>query len=55
LLDGDDAGAIKKLQQLRKHLDGCGASPDGNDWIVDCADQLTIRARIDLLIAALAA
>jgi len=50
LEDGDVAGAIKKLLILRKHLDGCGATADGNDWIEVCSDQLAIRALVDMLI-----
>ena len=43
--------ALKMLDNLRKHLDGCGASPDNDDWIVDCTAQIEVRALIDLLIA----
>ena len=50
LEDGDSAGAIKKLLTLRKHLDGCGATADGNDWIEVCSDQLAVRALVDMLI-----
>jgi len=39
------------LDNLRKHVDGCGASADNNDWIIDCPAQLEVRALIDLLIA----
>jgi hypothetical protein len=51
---GDTAGAIRDLQNLRRHVDGCAdaaGSPDRNDWITDCAAQLEIRALIDGLIA----
>jgi hypothetical protein len=43
--------AVNELKLLRTHMDGCGASADGNDWIVDCASQIKIRTFIDLLIA----
>jgi hypothetical protein len=43
--------AVKELEILRTRLDGCGASADGNDWIVDCTEQVNIRTYIDLLIS----
>jgi hypothetical protein len=43
--------ALRRLRQLREHLDGCGTTADRDDWIVDCAAQLEIRALLDLLIA----
>lgn len=52
---GDEEGALRKLQELRRHVDGCGLQADGNDWIRDCAAQLQLRERIDLLIANLQA
>jgi TolB protein len=48
---GDIAGAIKKLQSLRRNVDGCGTKADKTDWIVDCAAQVAIRDMIDALIA----
>jgi Tol biopolymer transport system component len=51
LLSGDTAGALSKLQDLRKHLDGCGLVADLNDWITDCEHQLRVRALLDTLIA----
>ena len=47
--------AIHHLENLRRHLDGCGASADGDDWIIDCAAQVQIRDLLDLLIANLSA
>jgi hypothetical protein len=47
--------AIHHLENLRMHLDGCGATADGNDWIVDCDAQILIRDLLDLLIANLSA
>ena len=47
--------ALEKLMSLRKHLDGCGSAPDRNDWVRNCADQIKIRALVDLLIANLTA
>jgi hypothetical protein len=52
---GDVDTALQMLQILRSHLDGCGAAPDGNDWIQNCAAQQTARALLDLLIANLVA
>jgi len=33
------------------HLDGCGASPDANDWVLDCVAQIQFREYLDLLVA----
>ena len=57
---GDIAGAIGKLQNLRRKVDGCGALlgleiADNDDWITDCAAQHEIRDLIDGLIARLRA
>ena len=35
--------AIGQLENLRRHVDGCGPSPDGDDWIIDCTVQLAVR------------
>jgi hypothetical protein len=43
--------ALKMLHNLRKHVDGCGAVADNNDWIIDCAAQTEVRELIDLLMA----
>lgn len=48
---GKIAQAIKELHILRTRIDGCGATPDNDDWIVNCTDQVLIRGFIDLLIA----
>jgi len=50
IADGDVDEALRQLHNLRRHIDGCGAGPDADDWVVDCADQLDVRALIDLLI-----
>jgi hypothetical protein len=34
-------------------VDGCGATADMNDWILDCTAQITVRTDIDALIAGL--
>jgi hypothetical protein len=47
---GNHAQAIHMLENLRMRIDGCGAEPDRNDWITDCAPQLQIRDLVDLLI-----
>jgi hypothetical protein len=41
--------AKTKIDLLRAHVDGCGATADGSDWIVDCPTQVTIRGLLDLL------
>jgi hypothetical protein len=48
---GQTDQAIHHLENLRTHLDGCGATADNNDWIVDCDAQIQIRDLLDLLIA----
>ena len=50
IASGDIEQAIRALRNLRARVDGCGASPDRNDWITDCVAQLEIRRLIDLLI-----
>ena len=50
ILNGDIEQAIRALQNLRRHVDGCGASADMNDWIIHCPSQLEIRDLIDTLI-----
>ncbi len=47
---GDFAGAIQKLSNLRKRVDGCGVKADKNDWITNCTDQLSVRILIDTMI-----
>jgi hypothetical protein len=52
LVAADDiAQAIRSLEKLREHVDGCGAIPGPNDWIVDCQAQTQIRGFINLLVA----
>jgi hypothetical protein len=41
--------AINKIDLLLAHVDGCGATADGTDWIIDCPTQITIRGLLDLL------
>lgn len=50
---GDVEQAIMELQNLRRRLDGCGANPDANDWLLDCGSQLAVRVALDALIAGL--
>jgi hypothetical protein len=50
---GDVAGAITKLEGLRKRMDGCGLVADVNDWISHCARQASIRGLVDELLAVL--
>jgi len=47
---GQNAKAIQMLQSLRTKVDGCGATPDQTDWIMECATQIQIRDFLDLLI-----
>jgi hypothetical protein len=46
---GKIALAKNKIDALRVHVDGCGATADGTDWIIDCPTQTTIRGLLDLL------
>ena len=51
LIAGGDFGpAASELKSLRTRVDGCGSSPDGDDWIVDCTEQIKLQTFIDLLI-----
>ena len=43
--------ALLHIEQVRRSMDGCGAEPDSNDWIVDCDVQTQIRSLFDLLAA----
>lgn len=52
---GQIATALQQLSNLRMRLDGCGASPDANDWVRDCAAQLQFREYLDLLVTNLMA
>jgi hypothetical protein len=53
ILEEDNAEAIRKLQNLRRRVDGCETGPiaDRNDWIIDCTAQNMVRDLIDTLIA----
>ena len=48
---GNLKAARDKLETLRHHIDGCGAASDPNDWIVDCAVQIQVRALIDVVLS----
>jgi hypothetical protein len=48
---GNTAQAIAQAQILRGHVDGCGLTPDNNDWMVDCTAQVKIRSLLDLYIS----
>lgn len=56
--DGDIAGALDRIAQLRRHLDGCDGGPaeaaDTGDWVTDCEAQRDLRSGLDDLAAALA-
>ena len=53
LASGDTKHAIRKLRNLRRHVDGCPPVADTNDWIVTCTAQQQIRLLIDEAIAAI--
>jgi hypothetical protein len=50
IFDGDIAGAIRALQNLLRHVNGCPPSADRNDWITSCPAQIVIRGLIETLI-----
>jgi endonuclease/exonuclease/phosphatase family metal-dependent hydrolase len=54
LAQGHKDDAILELSKLRTRLDGCGAVPGNDDWIINCTSQLLVRSLIDLLRANLA-
>jgi CSLREA domain-containing protein len=45
------AVARRKLVRLRAHVNGCGTTPDRNDWIRDCEAQILVHALVDSMIA----
>lgn len=53
ITDGDIAGAIRALQNLQRHVDGCPPSADRNDWITNCPAQIEIWGLIEALIITL--
>lgn len=44
-------GALRELENLRRRVDGCPPKADKDDWIVDCTEQLRVRALIDTIIS----
>jgi probable HAF family extracellular repeat protein len=40
---GARSSALHQIDRLETRVDGCGATPDGSDWIVDCAAQVGFR------------
>lgn len=50
VLAGQFNTAVNELMLLRTHVDGCGASADGDDWIIDCTEQIKLQTFIDLVI-----
>ncbi len=51
VLGGQPDSAADELKKLRTHVDGCGNSADGDDWIIDCSQQIKLQMYFDLLIA----
>src|SRR5262249_2083108 len=48
---GNISGAVARLENLNKHLNGCGTVPANDDWIIKCPEQVRIRTLTELLIA----
>lgn len=46
----DHAQAVADLTNLLQHVNGCGSSPDSNDWIVQCTPQRKVRSSLNILI-----
>jgi hypothetical protein len=50
-----DRGQVERgvdmLERLRDRMDGCGAEPDRDDWVVDCATQAALNDRLDAVMA----
>jgi hypothetical protein len=53
MLDGQFDEAAELLENLRKHVDGCGLNADNNDWVVECAEQIELREAIDAVLEGL--
>lgn len=56
LVKGNAGAAIRKTQDLKKHVDGCAdasGTADGNDWIIHCPSQIDLRRLVDGLIRTL--
>jgi dienelactone hydrolase len=47
---GQISGAVRMLENLKMRVDGCGVSPDRNDWIIVCYTQVKFRELLDLYI-----
>ncbi|MGB7860685.1 MAG: hypothetical protein WBM90_09330, partial [Acidimicrobiia bacterium] len=45
---GNGETALAITGSLHNRIDGCGATADGNDWIVDCESQIGFRSLLDL-------
>jgi hypothetical protein len=50
VVSGDLRKALRTLEDLRNHLDGCGQTSGKDDWIVDCQTQVQIRIYVNVLI-----
>ncbi len=48
---GEFGPAAGELKGLRTYVDGCGSSPDGDDWLTDCTEQIKLQTYIDILMA----
>jgi hypothetical protein len=46
IASGNKATAIKKLQNLRTHVDGCGSKADTNDWIVSACVEAVVEEHL---------
>jgi hypothetical protein len=44
------AEALRVLRDVRGRIDGCGAAPERDDWLLDCGVQTEVRAYLDLLV-----
>jgi Bacterial TSP3 repeat len=46
---GEFGPAASELKSLRTRVDGCGSSPDGDDWVMDCSQQFQLQTYIDVI------
>ncbi len=51
MLAGDIEQALTALENLQRRVDGCPPKAKKDDWIVDCTEQLRVRALIETLIS----
>lgn len=46
----DHTRAVADLTNLLQHVNGCGSTPDSNDWIIQCGPQRKVRSSLNIVI-----